>query len=103
MPQNRLMCHNETNLCAGSAQTWRGTRGEIVNAQSALKPEETSWPAGNNLLTAKEAAAYLRVSINTLGRMEQLGLIVPYRTPGGHRRYSLAMLQNYLETTRVQH
>ncbi len=54
------------------------------------------------LLTAKEAAAYLRVSVNTLGRMEQRGLIVPYRTPGGHRRYTLAMLRSYLEGTRVQ-
>jgi len=81
----------------------RGRRGDIVSTQSGFKSEAASWPAGNNLLTAKEAAAYLRVSINTLGRMEQLGLIVPYRTPGGHRRYSLEMLQSYLETTRVQH
>ena len=54
------------------------------------------------LLTAKEAAAFLRVSVNTLGRMEQRGLIVPYRTPGGHRRYTIAMLRSYLEGTRVQ-
>ncbi len=54
------------------------------------------------LLTAKEAAAYLRVSVNTLGRMEHRGLIVPYRTMGGHRRYSLAMLRAYLEGTRVR-
>ena len=54
------------------------------------------------LLTAKEAASFLRVSVNTLGRMEQRGLIVPYRTPGGHRRYTITMLRNYLEGTRVQ-
>ena len=54
------------------------------------------------LLTAKEAAAFLRVSVNTLGRMEQRGLIVPYRTPGGHRRYTITMLRSYLEGTRVQ-
>ena len=59
-------------------------------------------PGFDALLTAKEAAAYLRVSVNTLGRMEQRGLIVPYRTPGGHRRYTLAMLRSYLESTRVQ-
>jgi excisionase family DNA binding protein len=54
------------------------------------------------LLTAKEAAAYLRVSLNTLGRMEQRGLLVPYRTLGGHRRYSARMLQAYLEGTRAR-
>jgi excisionase family DNA binding protein len=53
------------------------------------------------LYTAKEAAAYLRVSPFTLRKMEQLGMIVPYRTPGGHRRYSLDMLNEYLEDSRV--
>ena len=53
-----------------------------------------------NLMTAKEAAAYLRVSMFTLSKIESLGLLVPYRTPGGHRRYSLRMLNKYLESTR---
>jgi excisionase family DNA binding protein len=53
------------------------------------------------LLTAKEAAAYLRVSLFTLRKIEQQGLLVPYRTPGGHRRYSLDMLNDYLERTRI--
>jgi excisionase family DNA binding protein len=61
-----------------------------------------SAPVFDSLLTAKEAAAFLRVSVNTLGRMEQRGLIVPYRTPGGHRRYTLTMLRSYLEGTRVR-
>lgn len=74
-----------------------------MEEQLAVKVSEASLGAANGLLTAKEAAAFLRVSINTLGRMEQMGLIVPYRTPGGHRRYSLAMLHDYLEATRVQH
>jgi len=54
------------------------------------------------LLTAKEAAAYLRVSLFTLRKIEQQGLLVPYRTPGGHRRYSVDMLKDYLEKTRFQ-
>jgi excisionase family DNA binding protein len=54
------------------------------------------------LLTAKEAAAYLRVSLFTLGRIEKEGRIVPFRTPGGHRRYSLGMLNDYLEHSRRQ-
>jgi len=32
-----------------------------------------------------------------MGKEEQL---VPFRTPGGHRRYSLTMLDEYLEGSR---
>jgi excisionase family DNA binding protein len=52
------------------------------------------------LLTAKEAADYLRISLFTLRKIEQQDLIVPYRTPGGHRRYSIEMLNDYLERSR---
>lgn len=44
------------------------------------------------LLTAREAASYLRVSLSTLYRMEQQQVLLPLRTPGGHRRYTLGML-----------
>jgi excisionase family DNA binding protein len=54
------------------------------------------------LLTAREAADYLRVSLFTLGRMEKEGLLIPFRTPGGHRRYSQEMLHHYLEDSRSQ-
>jgi excisionase family DNA binding protein len=53
------------------------------------------------IMTAREAAEYLRVSLFTLRKIEQQGLIVPYRTPGGHRRYSLGMLHEYLERSRI--
>ena len=56
---------------------------------------------GRKLLTAKEAAEYLRISLFTLRKIEQQGLILPYRTPGGHRRYSLEMLNEYLEASRI--
>jgi excisionase family DNA binding protein len=52
------------------------------------------------ILTAKEAAEYLRVSLYTLKRMESEGGLTPFRTPGGHRRYSLKMLEEYLEKSR---
>jgi len=45
-----------------------------------------------SLLTAREAAEYLRVSISTLRRMEQRGQLSSLRTPGGHRRYTLELL-----------
>jgi excisionase family DNA binding protein len=53
-----------------------------------------------NVMTAKEAARYLRVSMFTLSKMESQGRLVPYRTPGGHRRYSLKMLNRYLNNSR---
>jgi len=53
-----------------------------------------------NLMTAKEAAGYLRVSLFTLSKIEGQGGLVPYRTPGGHRRYSLRMLNEYLEKSK---
>jgi len=52
------------------------------------------------LLTAKEAAAYLHLSLSSLHRMEKTGHLVPFRTLGGHRRYSLEMLNGYLEQSR---
>lgn len=52
------------------------------------------------LLTAREASSYLGVSLNTLNRIEKRGLIRPFRTPGGHRRYDVLMLDDYLESSR---
>ncbi len=52
------------------------------------------------ILTAREAAEYLRVSLYTLRKMEKEGGLMPFRTPGGHRRYSLRMLDEYLEKSR---
>jgi excisionase family DNA binding protein len=48
------------------------------------------------LLTAKEAAEYLRVSLSTLNRMERSGRLRSLRTPGGRRRYTPAMLNECL-------
>ncbi len=52
------------------------------------------------LLKAKEAAEYLRISLFTLNKIERQGMLRPFRTPGGHRRYSLEMLNGYLESNR---
>lgn len=54
------------------------------------------------LLTAREAAEYLRVSLYTLNKIEKQGRIIPFRTPGSHRRYSLEMLNEYLEKSRAK-
>lgn len=56
----------------------------------------------SRLLTAKEATAYLGISLSTLSRIEKDAALVPFRTPGGHRRYDRKMLDEYLESTRTQ-
>lgn len=52
------------------------------------------------LLNARDATEYLGISLSTLNRIEKRGLLVPFRTPGGHRRYAQDMLDEYLENTR---
>lgn len=52
------------------------------------------------ILAAKEAADYLGVSLATLRKIESRGELVPSRTPGGHRRYSVVMLDEYFERSR---
>jgi excisionase family DNA binding protein len=54
----------------------------------------------NQLLNARQAAEYLGISLSTLGRVERQGNLIPFRTPGGHRRYRTNMLDEYLELSR---
>lgn len=61
------------------------------------------WNSEHRLLTAREASTYLGISLSTLNRIEKEGLLVPFRTPGGHRRYNRRMLEEYLEATRLNH
>lgn len=57
-------------------------------------------PDKDRLLTAKEAVAYLGISLSTLHKVEKQGLLNPFRTPGGHRRYHKEMLDEYLQASR---
>jgi excisionase family DNA binding protein len=54
------------------------------------------------LLTAREAAEYLRVSLSTLRRMERRGMLSSFRTPGGHRRFTIQMLNACLARGRMK-
>ena len=54
----------------------------------------------HSLMTAGEAAKYMRVSKFTLDKIERAGGLAPFRTPGGHRRYSVRMLNKYLNNSR---
>ena len=56
-----------------------------------------------HLLAAKEASKYLGISLSTLRKIERAGLLVPFRTPGGHRRYDRKMLDEYLQKSRNIH
>ncbi len=51
----------------------------------------------SKLLNAREAAEFLNISLSTLHRMENQGVLIALRTPGGHRRYSLEMLNTCLK------
>jgi len=52
------------------------------------------------VLTTKEACQYLRMSEQTVGKAVRQGRLVPARTPGGHFRFTLRMLNEYLQGSR---
>jgi len=53
-------------------------------------------------LPPKEFAEKIGVSTSTLRRWERDGIIAPLRTPTGHRRYSLDMVEDYLKEKEAQ-
>ncbi|MGH2620050.1 MAG: helix-turn-helix domain-containing protein [Anaerolineales bacterium] len=69
----------------------------VVEAQT-LNQESNA--ARGRILNARDAVEYLGISLSTLNRIEKQGLLVPFRTPGGHRRYAQKMLDEYLEASR---
>src|SRR3972149_7132432 len=52
-------------------------------------------PRPNRTLPVSEAASFLGVSAETLRRWDRKGILKPFRTKGGQRRYSLANLEAY--------
>lgn len=55
-----------------------------------------------SMLSISEAARQLGVCPKTLRRYESRHLITPYRTPGGHRRYSMEMILGLMSNDRKQ-
>jgi len=49
------------------------------------------------MLSISAAADFIGVCTKTLRRYESRNLITPLRTPGGHRRYSMLVLERFLE------
>lgn len=50
----------------------------------------------NKLLNIKQASQYLNVSQDTLRKWEKNGKITPFKTVGGHRRFSVSELDKLL-------
>jgi excisionase family DNA binding protein len=55
----------------------------------------------NRLLTPSEVAALFRVDPKTVTRWAQQGKLRSIRTLGGHRRYSEAEIQSFLDDPEV--
>lgn len=49
------------------------------------------------MLSITDAAAYLKVSDDTLRLWDKDGKLKPYRTPGGHRRYTKEQLDEFMK------
>jgi excisionase family DNA binding protein len=51
-------------------------------------------------LTISEAARFLGVSLSTVRRWSDAGVLPSYRTPGGQRRYNREQLESFLNGLR---
>jgi excisionase family DNA binding protein len=51
-------------------------------------------------LTISEAARHLGVSLSTVRRWSDAGVLPSYRTPGGQRRYNREQLESFLNGLR---
>jgi excisionase family DNA binding protein len=49
-------------------------------------------------LSTSQAASALGVSLGTIRRWADMGYLESYRTPGGQRRFSVAQIEQFLET-----
>ncbi|WP_201546732.1 IS607 family transposase [Psychrobacter lutiphocae] len=56
----------------------------------------------NRLLSIKQAADRLGVSVSTLRRWDETGVLVAQRTPKGHRRYDLSKINPNLTHSKVE-
>lgn len=54
----------------------------------------------SDLLSTQKAADYLGISISTIYRMEEQGILHPIKTVGGQRRFSVQELDKYKESSR---
>lgn len=55
----------------------------------------------NQLFSTKKASEYLGISVSTVYRMEEQGILRPMRTPGGQRRFDINELDKFKETSKM--
>lgn len=53
-----------------------------------------------NSYSSRKAADYLGISLSTLYRLDKDGLLKPFMTPGGHRRFTKSDLDRYIEKSK---
>ena len=53
------------------------------------------------IIGTKQAAEILGVSVSTIYRMIEQGLLAPTKTPGGQRRFDMTQLSNFKENSRA--
>ena len=66
-------------------------------------PEPAPRRTSARYLSTGQAARYLGLSVWTVRRYEAAGLLSPYRTPGGRRRFLRTELDAFIERQRDQH
>lgn len=54
-----------------------------------------------NIVGTKQAAEMLGVSVSTIYRMVDQGILLPTKTPGGQRRFPVSQLEEYKEKSRT--
>lgn len=54
-----------------------------------------------NFVSTSGAAEYLGISVSTLYRMVDKGILIPVKTPGGQRRFDISELEQYLSESKM--
>jgi excisionase family DNA binding protein len=69
----------------------------MTEKSTAIQPIDSGGATGHQWLTLSEASEFLGVHFTTLRSWADKGEIRVFRTPGGHRRFSIEDLRRFLE------